>query len=252
MRATCSRRRRSRRGSIGRSHVLVDHRRRLQGHRRHAAAASLAGPALDGIVAGGQPLFLFGDRAGVMEVEHRRPGLVRRRRRAPSSDAAPSLALVPQDAVFAEWRTTVSLNVTLFVLTAGVLLIILYAYFSQAARAQAADRIYLEAHQRIDLALVRGRCGLWDWDMVRGKMYWSRSMYDMLGYGPATAMLSFGEVAEIIHADDGDLFELANRIVVARDRPHRPGVPHAPRQTANGSGCAPAPRSSTRRRRKSS
>ena len=40
-----------------------------------------------------------------------------------------------------------------------MLLVILYAYFSQAARGQAADRIYVEAHQRIDLALVRGRCG---------------------------------------------------------------------------------------------
>jgi two-component system cell cycle sensor histidine kinase PleC len=60
---------------------------------------------------------------------------------------------------------------------------------------------------------VRGRCGLWDWDMVRGKMYWSRSMYDMLGYEPCESMLSFGEVDEIIHPDDGDLFELANRIV---------------------------------------
>ena len=109
--------------------------------------------------------------------------------------------------------STVSLNVTLFVLTAAILLIILYAYFSQAARAQAADRIYLEAHQRIDLALARGRCGLWDWDMVRGKMYWSRSMYDMLGYEPCDRMLSFGEVAEIIHPEDGDLFDLANRIV---------------------------------------
>ena len=124
-----------------------------------------------------------------------------------------AVALISQNSVFAEWRRTVSMNVTLFVLTAGVLLIILYAYFSQAARAQAADRIYIEAHQRIDLALVRGRCGLWDWDMVRGKMYWSRSMYDMLGYRPCDTMLSFGEVAEIIHEEDGDLFELANRIV---------------------------------------
>ncbi|TIV92363.1 MAG: PAS domain S-box protein, partial [Mesorhizobium sp.] len=122
-------------------------------------------------------------------------------------------ALVPKEAMFDGWRKTVSLNVTLFVLTAGVLIVILYAYFGQAARAQAADRIYLEAHQRIDMALVRGRCGLWDWDMVRGKMYWSRSMYDMLGYEPCDTMLSFGEVDEIIHPDDGDLFELANRIV---------------------------------------
>ena len=49
--------------------------------------------------------------------------------------------------------------------------------------------------------------------MVRGKMYWSRSMYDMLGYEACDRMLSFGEVADIIHAEDGDLFDIANRIV---------------------------------------
>ena len=52
--------------------------------------------------------------------------------------------------------------------------------------------------------------------MGRGRMFWSRSMYDMLGYEPCDATLSFGEVAEIIHPDDGDLFALANEIV-ARD-----------------------------------
>src|SRR5690606_17014779 len=80
-------------------------------------------------------------------------------------------------------------------------------------------RIYLEAHQRIDMALVRGRCGLWDWDMVRGRMYWSRSMYEMLGYEPCDSMLSFGEVDQIIHPEDGNLFELANRIM-AREIDH--------------------------------
>ncbi len=124
-----------------------------------------------------------------------------------------AVAMVPQATVLADWRRTVSLNVTLFVLTSSVLIIILYAYFSQASRAQAADRLYLDAHHRIDLALVRGRCGLWDWDMSRGRMYWSRSMFDMLGYEPCEAMLSFGEVAHIIHPEDGDLFDLANRIL---------------------------------------
>jgi two-component system cell cycle sensor histidine kinase PleC len=176
------------------------------------------GKMLDAIMIGGQPLFMFGERAGIMEVRidgrdwYAALDLTTDRKGA-------AAALIPRDSVFAEWRKTVSLNVTLFVLTASVLIIILYAYFTQAARAQAADRIYLEAHQRIDLALVRGRCGLWDWDMVRGKMYWSRSMYDMLGYKPCDTMLSFGEVDEIIHEDDGDLFELANRIV-AREIDH--------------------------------
>ena len=170
------------------------------------------GKRLDELVSSGQPLFMFGERAGVIDIaidgaawyaaidlNDQRNGAV--------------AALISQQDVFDDWRRTVSLNVTLFVLTASILLVLLYAYFTQSARAQSADRIYLEAHQRIDLALARGRCGLWDWDLVRGKMYWSSSMYDMLGYEAADRMLSFGEVAEIIHLDDGDLFDFANKIM---------------------------------------
>jgi two-component system cell cycle sensor histidine kinase PleC len=170
------------------------------------------GQALDDIVLGGQPLFLFGERAGVMEVDVGGQDWYAAVTLMKAGKGA-AAALVAQEAVFAEWHRNVSLNVTLFVLTSGVLIVILYAYFSQATRAQRADRIYLEAHQRIDMALVRGRCGLWDWDMARGRMYWSRSMYDMLGYEPCDTMLSFGEVDDIIHPEDGNLFELANRIV---------------------------------------
>jgi two-component system, cell cycle sensor histidine kinase PleC len=183
---------------------------------RIAAAAPEAkgweGRTLDALVAGGQPLFMFGERAGVMEVRIGEEDWYAAVSLADGRTAA-AIAMAPHDAVFAEWQRAVSLNVTLYVLTATVLIVILYAYFSQAARAQTADRIYLQAHQRVDLALVRGRCGLWDWDMSRGRMYWSRSMYDMLGYEPCDSMLSFGEVSSIIHAEDGDLFQIANEIV---------------------------------------
>ncbi|RWK08096.1 MAG: PAS domain S-box protein [Mesorhizobium sp.] len=202
----------SRQGAMGRSHVLAI----TDGAFKIIAVSPLStgwqGRALDSLVLGGQPLFMFGDRAGVMDVSIGGKDWLAAVSLAGDRKNAAAV-LVPKEVVFESWRKTVSLNVTLFVLTAGVLIVILYAYFGQAARAQAADRIYLEAHQRIDMALVRGRCGLWDWDMVRGKMYWSRSMYDMLGYEPCDTMLSFGEVDEIIHPDDGDLFELANRIV---------------------------------------
>ncbi|RAZ80206.1 PAS domain-containing sensor histidine kinase [Mesorhizobium atlanticum] len=202
----------SRQGAMSRAHVLAI----TDGAFKVIAVSPLStgwqGRTLDSLVLGGQPLFMFGDRAGVMDVSI--AGQEWFAAVSLSGDRKHAAAvLVPQEAVFDNWRKSMSLNVTLFVLTAGVLIVILYAYFGQAARAQAADRIYLEAHQRIDMALVRGRCGLWDWDMVRGKMYWSRSMYDMLGYEPCDAMLSFGEVDEIIHPEDGDLFELANRIV---------------------------------------
>jgi two-component system cell cycle sensor histidine kinase PleC len=199
-------------GQLPDSHVLAVTDASFRIVAASASAASWQGKAIDSLLSGGQPLFMFGERAGVMTVR------AADRKWFAAVDLLEGgkgavVAMAAQDDVFAEWRRNVSMNVTLFAVTAGVLLVVLYAYFSQAARAQAADRIYLEAHQRIDLALVRGRCGLWDWDMVRGKMYWSRSMYDMLGYKSYDTMLSFGEVAEIIHPDDGDLFELAKRIV---------------------------------------
>ncbi|WP_274424838.1 sensor histidine kinase [Chelativorans sp. YIM 93263] len=175
-------------------------------------AQRLQGRSLETLVTGGRPLFMFGDRAGVHEVHLNGTEWFAAVSIAKEGRGA-AVALAPMDGIFAEWRRSMSLNVTLFVMTAGVLMAILYAYFSQAARAQAADRIYLEAHQRIDLALVRGKCGLWDWDMARGKMYWSRSMYEMLGYKAADVMLSFGDVASLIHPEDGDLFAVANRIV---------------------------------------
>lgn len=207
-----------RHGAMGTRHVLAI----TDGDFRIVAVSPEStgwqGRSLEAMMTGGQPLFLFGERAGVMEVRIGGEDWLAALTFTDDRKAAAAV-LISEDDAFGEWRKTVSLNVTLYVLTASVLLVILYAYFSQAARAQAADRIYLEAHQRIDLALVRGRCGLWDWDMVRGRMYWSRSMYDLLGYEHCEGMLSFGDVAEIIHPDDGDLFELANRIV-SRETDH--------------------------------
>ncbi|TWG65246.1 PAS domain-containing sensor histidine kinase [Aminobacter sp. J44] len=199
-------------GALTSSHVLLVTDASFAVRAASPAGSAWIGKPLDGFIHGGQPLFLFGTRAGVMEVQvdgqpwFAAMGISEDRKFA-------TVAMISQSAVFADWRRNATLNVTLYVITAVVLLVVLYAYFGQAARAQAADRLYLEAHERVDLALVRGRCGLWDWDMVRGKMYWSRSMYEMLGYEPTEAMLSFGVVAEIIHPDDVDLFDLANKIV---------------------------------------
>lgn len=208
----------ARSGALGSDHVLALTDGNFKVLAVSPRSTQWQGVLLDRMISGGQPLFLFGERAGVMDVKIGDSDWYAALQLSPDRSKA-AVALVPQDAVFAEWRKTVSLNVTLFVLTAGVLIVVLYAYFSQASRAQAADRIYIDAHQRIDMALVRGRCGLWDWDMVRGKMYWSRSMYDMLGYEPCETMLSFGEVDAIIHPEDGNLFELANQIV-AREIDH--------------------------------
>ena len=198
-------------GGLSRSHVLVVADRNFRVMAAAPRDVEWQGRWLESQVHGGQPLFMFGQRAGVLEVTiDGERWLAAVDLTADRSHAG--AAFIRADTVFAEWRKLVSLNVTLFVLTSGVLIIVLYAYFTQAARAQTADRIYSEAHQRIDSALLRGRCGLWDWDMGRGRMFWSRSMYEMLGYEPTDTMLSFGEVNEIIHEEDGDLFALAKAL----------------------------------------
>ncbi len=200
------------RAMLGTRHVLAVTDERFNVVGVSSSATAWQDRRLDTIIHDGQPLFMFGERAGVLDVMVEGEPWLAAIDLADDRSTA-SAVLVPQAAVFADWQKSVSLNVTLFILTGSVLVIVLYAYFRQAGRASTADRIFRDAHERIDLALIRGRCGLWDWDMVRGKMYWSRSMYEMLGYMPCESMLSFGDVHQVIHPDDGDLFKLAERIV---------------------------------------
>lgn len=115
----------------------------------------------------------------------------------------------PEQPTFAAWRKNVSINVTLFVGTSSILLVILYAYFAQSARAKEADAIYSTVQERFDTALMRGGCGLWDWDLSRGQFYWSKSMFELLGMEPRDEIVGFSEVSELVHPEDIDLYNLA-------------------------------------------
>ena len=81
----------------------------------------------------------------------------------------------------AAWRSDTTLTVTLSATTGFVLLILGFAFHWQATRAREADVIYDTVRSRIDTALNRGRCGLWDWDLARGRIFWSHSMFAILG-----------------------------------------------------------------------
>jgi two-component system cell cycle sensor histidine kinase PleC len=155
-----------------------------------------------------QPLLIFGERAGVQKIAI-----------SESEDALAvvhhlggvlgSIAVIqPISAIYADWWGDVTLNVAIFLGTTVILLVILYGYFTQTARASEADRIYLETQQRTDLALLRGRCGLWDWDLPRGRLFWSRSMFEMLGLPARDRLVGFGEVNALLHPEDGDLMNL--------------------------------------------
>lgn len=110
------------------------------------------------------------------------------------------------------WREELTLNVTLFAGISSILLVILYAYYMQVKRARDADEIFLESNLRVETALSRGRCGLWDFDFARREFFWSRSMYDMLGLPASDRMLSFGEAIRLMHPHDSGLYDLARLV----------------------------------------
>ncbi len=163
-----------------------------------------------------QPLTVFGARAGVLAVpadignaEEQVLATVHHL----DGQLGMLAVLQPENAIYAEWRDDLSANVTLFAGTSLVLLAVIYGLFSQASRAEAADEMYAGTRALIDTALTHGRCGLFDWDLSRGRMFWSSSLYELLGREPKDDILSFAEVADITHPDDIDLLDLAEHLL---------------------------------------
>ncbi len=160
-----------------------------------------------------QPLTTFGARAGVMEVAEADNDEVLATVHHLDSKLGMVAVVQKIDDIFANWRSSLHATVTLFVGTSSVLIVLIYAFYSQAARAEQADEIYEAARTRIDTALNRGRCGLFDWDLGRGRMFWSESMYEILGQPPSDELVGFADWAELMHPEDGDLYEIASELL---------------------------------------
>jgi two-component system cell cycle sensor histidine kinase PleC len=163
-----------------------------------------------------QPLTTFGAAAGTREIilPTGEPAFATvRALRSPTGLIA--VIQTRTDAV-ANWRSTTALTITLSATTGFVVLILGFAFHWQATRAREADLIHDTVRSRIDTALNRGRCGLWDWDLARGRVFWSHSMYDILGLPQNDDLLTFGEVNALVRSDDINLYELATQLADAK------------------------------------
>jgi two-component system cell cycle sensor histidine kinase PleC len=117
-----------------------------------------------------------------------------------------------RSAVLAEWRADTTLAVTLFSATGFVVLMLGFAFLWQSRLMRETATIEDTVRSRIDTALNSGRCGLWDWDLASGRVFWSQSMFDMLGLAPHSNLLGFGEISSLVHPDDMQLYELATQL----------------------------------------
>ncbi|HUN98395.1 MAG TPA: ATP-binding protein [Bradyrhizobium sp.] len=130
--------------------------------------------------------------------------------------ALPGEITVIQEEIDPMWGSDAALSVTLSATTGFVVLILGFAFHWQSTRAREGDLINDAVRGRIDTALNRGRCGLWDWDLSRGRIFWSHSMFTLLGLEGRNDLLTFGEVNALVKSDDINLFEIADQMIAGR------------------------------------
>ncbi len=110
-----------------------------------------------------------------------------------------------QSDVMSRWWGSVTKLALLFGSTFFVLALLAGALHWQFSKAEEADRLLGIATDRLDKALIGGECGLWDWNLSKGTIFWSQSMFRAVGLEPSGALLTYGDVAERMHPDDEHL-----------------------------------------------
>ncbi|GLK76423.1 signal transduction histidine kinase [Methylopila jiangsuensis] len=160
-----------------------------------------------------QPLTTFGERAGVMTLTLPSGETALATVRGLAPGRAAQVALVQSvDSALEGWRAGARSSITLFAASGFALALLGLAFHWQAARARSAAGANDDMRQRVDTALARGRCGLFDWDVARGRIFWSRSLFELMGYPARDALISFGEFNALIHPEDSDFYALADEI----------------------------------------
>jgi PAS domain S-box-containing protein len=79
-----------------------------------------------------------------------------------------------------------------------------------------------ESEERLSLALEAARMGTWDWDLITGRVIWSRGHEELWGYAPRTFHGTYEEFSQRVHPDDRPALEQAVQasLVTGGDHAH--------------------------------
>ena len=115
------------------------------------------------------------------------------------------VALQKHSDLLKDWRSNVMQLAILFAVTLLVLTMLAGAFHWQAGKVAEADEILSVATTRLDKALDGGQCGLWDWDLREDRIFWSGSMFEILGLPASNERLTAANVAALMHENDAPL-----------------------------------------------
>ncbi|MHA1546269.1 MAG: ATP-binding protein [Alphaproteobacteria bacterium] len=197
--------------TLERAYLITD----SSGYVRAAAPASspYVGATLISLLGPNQPLTTLGASAGIMHLTLTDGTQVLAGVRGLAGGVGQIAALQTRNGALTGWRDETLVLTSMLSTTVLVVILLGLAFKWQVARTAQVDGELAHTTDRLDKALTRGRCGLWDWDLARGKIYWSRSMYEILGLEPRDEQLSFGEMVNRVHPQDPDLYAFANAMV---------------------------------------
>ena len=175
------------------------------------------GQPITSVLGEGQALTVLADRAGVMRIRLANGvdalAIVRN-----LGGANGQLTFVQSiDSILSSWWKRVFSTTLLAAASTIVIGALGIAFFQQNARATEADFICAEVRRRIDTVLSSGRSGLWDWDLPRGRIFWSDSMYALIGHTRTSEFLSFKDVQQWLHPDDVGPFESAGYLMEQKE-----------------------------------
>ena len=159
------------------------------------------------------PVAVMADRAGAMRtrLEDGSEAIVAAHNlRPPYAQIAVMQSI---DGALEDWRATTLRTAFILGVMIAAFTALMLAYQWQTRRARAMTFACDRMGARIDTALNRGHCGLWDWDLARGRIAWSASMYEMLGIDERSGSISVGEVSALAHPDDINLTEIAKSLI---------------------------------------
>ena len=115
----------------------------------------------------------------------------------------------PVDLHLAAWRRTGLVTICLLASTVALMIAAacFYAIDDRSKRRRVREERARRA--RFDLALNRGRCGLWTWDLENGRIHWSASMFDLLELAERPGHWSIADLQRLVHPDDETLETIA-------------------------------------------
>lgn len=111
------------------------------------------------------------------------------------------------------WWVDIGTSLSLAVVATFVLVLMTLGFLMQMAHSSRAEEIIEATGNHLNRTLDRGRSGLWDWDIARGHVFWSSSMFEILGLKKFQHVLSFGEIKSILHDDDKGIIEELNELI---------------------------------------